>query len=224
MGHWSSGEDAGFSSRRATVRVRHALLVIAWPSGKAAGCNPVHAGSIPAAVSSYNGRPGRRACLGGVATFATVAQWQSSGFQTRVVEGPIPSCRAGLPADLERRFGYAAEWDRPHRAVNPDPESVVGSIPTVPTDATGRAGGGRFREVAQLGARRHRKPEVAGSSPVFPTGGRVARLGRASVSYSEGSGFEPRPDLSRAISSTEEHESYKLRTEVRLLYCPPVGP
>jgi hypothetical protein len=183
--------------------------VIAWPSGKAAGCNPVHAGSIPAAVSSSGRSLGRCACLRCTTTFATVAQWQSSGFQTRVVEGPIPSCRAGLPADRERRLGYAAEWDGPHRIVNPDSESVRGSIPTVPTDATGRIGGGEYREVAQRGARRHRKPEVAGSSPVFPTGGRVAPLGRASVSYSEGSGFDPRPDLSRAISSTGERSPVK---------------
>lgn len=60
------------------------------------------------------------------------------------------------------------------------------------------------REVAQLEARRLRKPEVAGSSPVFPTGGWVAQCGRASVSYSEGRGFDPRPNLLRAISSAEE--------------------
>jgi hypothetical protein len=116
---------------------RRSPFVIAWPSGKAAGCNPVHAGSIPAAVSSCGRRLGRCACPRCTATFATVAQWQSSGFQTRVVEGPIPSCRAGLPVDLERRSGYAAEWDGPHRAVNPDSKSAVGSIPTVPTEATG---------------------------------------------------------------------------------------
>jgi hypothetical protein len=57
--------------------------------------------------------------------------------------------------------------------------------------------------VAQLVARRHRKPEVAGSNPAFPASGWVAQSGRASVSYSEGRGFDPRPNLSRAISLSE---------------------
>jgi hypothetical protein len=74
MGHWSSGEDAGFSPRRATVRLRHALLVIAWPRSKAAGCNPAYAGSIPVAVSPCGWRIGRCACRRDTATFATVAQ------------------------------------------------------------------------------------------------------------------------------------------------------
>jgi hypothetical protein len=33
-------------------------------------------------------------------TRTAVAQWRSSGFQTRVVEGSIPSCRASPPVEL----------------------------------------------------------------------------------------------------------------------------
>jgi hypothetical protein len=36
------------------------------------------------------------------------------------IEGSIPSCRVGLPADPKRRQGHAAEWDGPHLTVNSD--------------------------------------------------------------------------------------------------------
>ena len=61
----------------------------------------VSAGSIPVGLPKAGPTPVWRA----TATLATVAQWQSSGFQTRVVEGPIPSCRAGPPVDPEDRKG-----------------------------------------------------------------------------------------------------------------------
>jgi hypothetical protein len=101
------------------------------------------------------------------------------------------------------------EWDGPHRTVNPDSWSAAGSIPAVPTAGHERSGRParrpkQRREVAQLEARRHRKPEVAGSIPAFPTQGWVAQWGRASVLYSEGRGFDSRPNLLRAISSAEE--------------------
>jgi hypothetical protein len=84
---------------------------------------------------------------------------------------------------LNRRRGSAAEWDGSHRTVNPDSWSAAGSIPAVPTVGSGR----RFCFVWRPEQRRE-----------------VAQCGRASVSYSEGRGFEPRPNLSRAISSAEE--------------------
>src|ERR687884_589657 len=42
------------------------------------------------------------------------------------------------------------------------------------------------------------------AKPRIPTGGWVAQPGRASVSYSEGRGFDPRPNLLWAISSAVE--------------------
>ena len=55
-----------------------------------------------------------------------------------------------------------------------------------------------------MAERPFRVGEARGSNPLIPTGGWVAQCGRASVSYSEGSGFDPRPNLLRAISSAEE--------------------
>jgi hypothetical protein len=142
-------------------------------------------------------------------THAAVAQLVEQRSPKPQGRGSSPRRRAGRPEELDRRRGYAAEWEGPHRTVNPDSWSAAGSIPAVPTVGPGR--GFRFarrpeqrREVAQLEARRLREPEVAGSRPAFPTWGWVAQCGRASVSYSEGRGFEPRPNLSRAISSAEE--------------------
>jgi hypothetical protein len=133
-------------------------------------------------------------------THAAVAQLVEQRSPKPQGRGSSPRRRAGRPAELDRRRGYAAEWDGPHRTVNPDSWTAAGSIPAVPTVGPGRGFRSarrpeQRREVAQSEARRLREPEVAGSRPAFPTWGWVAQCGRASVSYSEGRGFEPRPKL-----------------------------
>jgi hypothetical protein len=144
--------------------------VIAWPSGKAAGCSPAHPGSSPGAISSrWTLRlvSARRFC--GILANACDG---SSGAERRLpnprVEGSIPSCRAGPGRTVNARKVRLDVY----------PNRVTGSRRKRDAyrlwgfESLGVHSGGdppeNRREVAQPVARRRREPEVCGFDPRLP--------------------------------------------------------
>lgn len=104
-GHWSSGLDAGLSSRRGRIVTAMPCFgrkpsLVAWPSGEAADCNPVHPGSTPGATS-WDGRVGWCAPAGPVGpqaqANAAVAQLVERRSPKPQVWGSSPRRRAGSP-------------------------------------------------------------------------------------------------------------------------------
>jgi hypothetical protein len=169
-GHVLADKDAAPSRRRAGVRFPVALL------GELAARNV-------------------NACGGSSVGRAAVSKTEGQGFESST------PCRS--QADLDRRSGCAAEWDGPHRIVDPDSWSPAGSIPAVPTAGPGFRLLGQpeqHRDIAQVG----RAPLSGGGGQRFESSYPYWRLGSSiwqSVCFVLRSrGFDPRPNLSQAIS------------------------
>ena len=163
-GHWSRGLGRRVLTSEVEGSSPSCPTVVVWPSGEAAGCKPVHAGSTPATAS------GIKVCDG------------SSVAEQRL---PNPRCR-GFDSFLSR---WSSGGPQAPGSLDVYPNRVTGSRRK--RDAFRLWGfeslgvhSGRssppYREVAQRAARRRRKPEVAGSNPAFPTVGWVAQSVRVS--------------------------------------------